>query len=1182
MKKNNTLECLDRVIPKFNLKMKLTVFFLIITFFQMQANSGYAQKTKISLDLKEASLTEVFTIIESKTEFKFFYKNEAVNLNRKITIQAKKERIRDILDVLFKDSSVIYEVIGKQIVIKKLTPPKYIEKSEKDDLQSQDIIIKGTINDESGQPLPGANILEKGTTNGTQSDFDGNFSLTVTDPNATLIISYIGFLTNEVALNGQTSLTIALVEDAASLEEVVVTALGIKKEKRGLGYAVTSISEETLEESGETNVIEALTGKVPGLAISGQNGLSDSGSSIVIRGHSSIQGNSQALIVVDGVPRGLNVIPTDIESISVLRGANASALYGSQGANGVILITTKSGKKNQGLSVEINSSLIVSNVTKLPQLQNEWGQGKTTLGQFQGMGDDGIPLIGGGNKDETWGPRYEGQDVRINWLREQPVVAFLPQPNNIRNLFNTGFHSVNNIALSNGGEKTSYYASFQHQNADEYIPTAKTQRTLATLRVTHQITDKLYFDAKMDWDNNKGYNRPDEDDHNSALNLATHPRSIRLSDISRNGGMYPVSGQDWGEARWADGQPILWTTTSNVDQYYWNLYQDSKNDWSQGTNINLSMNYKITDWLDVMLRYNHSETNGGNNRIKAIGSWKTKEGSYAENQGSGTSRKTYFLFTGNKDFLGGDLNINGNIGGEQTYNTNSGINLNGVGFVIPGIETYNNTLTKTSALNKGKGLGRSLYGTVQFGYKRTLYLDVTARNDWTSSLPLQNNSYFYPSFTGSFVFSEVLGIDKDILSFGKIRASYAEVGAGGGGNFIKTYGFGISTMGALTMGTSGTLPFYNLKPERTESTEFGLELWMLRNRIKLDATYYKANSFNQILGSQPLATSSTFNGETINGGNIENKGVELMLTAIPVKTDNFSWETNIIYTKNESTVIDLGDQVDTQIDFGGNGAVRIVAIPGNSLRTITGQGFQRNDQGQILIKTDGSDRGIAMQTDEYLELGKVEPDWTGSVRNTFSYKNIRLYAQVDGSFGGQVFGSNNMAYDEQGNSVRSLNGRDGWIQSELDKDAGLSDGFTGGVDIWVDNNTVLYDESLFVDGVQQGGVANSGENAIYSDPRKFWDRNRNDRAEHNIEDASYVKLREIGLSYAMPEAFLAKTPFQAMNFTLVGNNLALLYSKARHFDPEAYRTNNGKSALGYTSYTPPPVRTISFKLQLKF
>ncbi|TKG89587.1 SusC/RagA family TonB-linked outer membrane protein [Puteibacter caeruleilacunae] len=1155
--------------------MKLSCFLILVL--TLQSSASLWSQNKMDVAIKNQSLLQLFTQVEKNSKYRFFYSNDEVDVHQKVTVEVKDKTIGYILTEAFSDLPYSFKEVKDNMILVELN--KSIGTSVK-----QQRSVSGKVADNNGESLPGVTVRIKGTTNGTVTNIDGEYTLSGVSAESILQFSFVGMLSKEVVVGEKNVINVRLVPDEIGINEVVVTALGIRRDKKALGYATSSIDSKAIEESGESNVLNALKGKVAGLNISGSNGLSDEGASITIRGHSSISGNSQALVIVDGVPSSLDVIPNDVENVTVLRGANASALYGSEGANGVILITTKKANKEKGLGVNINSGVTFISATSLPDLQNIYGQGKGEVGKFQAIGEDGIPLLGGGTKDESWGPKMEGQMVRINWLRHQPVVPFDPQPDNIKDLYDTGVLYTNSASISYATDRTTYYGSFLYRNADEYVPTARTNKAFVNLRVTHQVTDRLSFDVKIDADKAEGHNRP-SNGHTSAMNLATHPRSIRLQDI--NMGKYPESGKDWGQSHWQDGQPIMWTTTRNNDQYFWNLYFDTNEDYSKNFNGNFKVEYKISDWLNFMARYSHKEGVSGYSQIKAINSWNTPKGSYTKSDRQYTSYKSYFLFSGNKDFFDGDFNINGTFGGRQAKDEGSRTWFKGDEFVMEGLETPNNTKTKNYDYNEWDHLSNSLYGNVQLGYKGMMYVDFTGRNDWTSSLPKNNNSFFYPSITGSIIFSEILNIDKDILGFGKIRASYAEVGSGGGGNIHRSYGFYTSVMGATYAGNPHTLPNKDLVPERTESVEFGTELSFLKNRISLDATYYKANTFNQILGSQPLAATTGYTGRSINGGNIENKGVELALATKNIVSNDFTWETNLTFAKNKSEVVSLGEDVSTQIDFGGNRAVRIVAIPGNSLFTITGRGFQRNDQGQILIKTTGSDRGIALQTDDYIELGKVEPDWTGSIRNSFNYNGLNFYFQIDGSFGGHFYGSNNQWFDEQGVSVRSLNGREGWMESEEARQAaGVSSSEwhnTGGVDVWVDNNTVLYDESLVgEDGIQVGGVLNSGKDAIYSDPRKFWDRNRFARAEHNIESATFVKLREVGLSYRLPKQIIEKLPFKDVSASLIANNYWMIYKKARHADPDAYRQGNDKSFLGYTGDTAMPTKTLSFKLNLKF
>ncbi|GGW48511.1 SusC/RagA family TonB-linked outer membrane protein [Arenibacter certesii] len=1164
----------------------------------MQANSTYSQKTKISLELGNTTVETVLNEIESKTEFKFIFNTKTVDLNRRVSIKVKKASVEKILDILFKEMNVSYILEDRKILLKKIGINEAIEVTPSASTPtSKQFQVSGTIIDSEGSKLPGASIVEKGTTNGTQSDFDGNFIIDLTNDNAVLIISYIGFTTKEIPVNGQTNLTISLEESAAQLDEIVVTALGIKRDKKALGYSVSSVSSEEIIESGQANVINALQGKVAGLNITKGSGLSDASSSIVLRGNNSINGNNAALIVVDGViynnstfgnntvdrGQGISDLNTDdIESVTVLKGANASALYGGDGANGVLVITTKKQLKNKGVGVTVNSGVVFTEVATLPNLQNIYGQGKGEVGEFQGMGADGFPLIGGGTNDETWGPKMEGQPVRINWLRDQPLVPYSPQPNNIRDLFDTGVTFKNTVSISQATEKSTYYGSLVHNKADEYIPTAMTQKTGISLRVNHQLTSKLSVDAIFNYISSKGHNRP-ENNFSSSANFATHPRSLRLGDLRP--GRYPESGIDWGRPDWQDGQPILWTTTENIDQYYWGLYVDSNDDSRKRSIGNFKLNYEFNNWLSLMLRHSFDETHYSNWEITQPKSRPIPNGRYSKQDAFQRNYSTDFLFMADKNFFDNRLNLNGTVGGIQNGFEGKFADFVGNSFVFEDVYTPNNTLSKSYNYNESRAVTNSLYGTLQLGYDSLFFLDFTGRNDWSSKLNTENNSYFYSSITSSLIFSEVFKLDKRLINFGKIRFSYAEVGNAVSASINRNYSFGNSTKGASFVSNPQTLPFLNLKPERTNSTEIGLDLNMLNNRIQLDATYYRTNSFNQIIPGQPLAISSGYTSKTINGGSVENKGLELSMTAYPIRNKDFTWETNVVYAKNKSKVIDLGG-LDSPIILGGTNAVQIAVVPGESFRSIMGEGFLRNDQGLVIIKPDGSDRGVPLQTNEYINLGKVEPDWTGGIRNTFIYKNVSLGFQIDGSFGGNIFAETNMAYDEQGVSVSSLNGREGWIASEnARKEAGISSSDwknTGGVDLWI-GKSVIFDPNLVnEEGVQIGGVLNEGTNAIYADPRTYWDRFRNDRAEGNIEDASFVKLREVNLAYRLPKRLLDKSPFSNVRFSVIGQNLWLLYRETEHFDPDAYRTGVGTGSLGYNDYTAPATRSVSFNVLLNF
>ena len=1175
--------------------MKTFVFLCCSLMFAFTPKSGFSQDADISISKdKVMSIKQVFKLINKQADYKFIYRHDLIREIPELSLNKGVVKASTLLNKYLTPYGLSYSFTENNTVI--------VHKNQKDVIQLENIqqhTIKGLIIDMNNVPLPGANILEKGTTNGTQTDFDGKFLLTVANKDAVLVVSYLGFLTKEVTVNNQTSITINLVEDSAKLDEVVITALGIKRKTRALGYSVTTVSSEDVTESNENNVLNALQGKVAGLNISKSSGSANGSPRIVLRGNSSVSGNNQALIVVDGVVydnttyssggefdrgQGISDInPDDIESVSVLKGPNAAALYGSKASNGVLIITTKSKIKDSGLGISVNSGITSIDTYIFPELQNVYGQGKAAVGAFDGFDPDGTPFLGGGTRDETWGPKYDGQPVRINWLRNRPLVPYSAQPNNISDLFRTGFVIDNSVAFSTGNEKGSFYGSVKHSSTDDVIPNSNTENTTASLRVTRNVNDKLNIDAKFSYTRAVSKNRISLGRGNLIDFIAGLPRSVRLEDISA--AIYPKSDINY-IGQQADGQPILWSTTPNIQSFFWENTQNSNDDDRQKFVGSVNLDYKFNDWLSLLLRYNINETNFNFKKVVALNQRGSESGgAFDDDTGNIVVSTTEFIASANKDFLDEKLNVSANFGGSQFRSRSRISQFKGSDFIVPGIETPNNTLSQRTDYTESDKVTNSLYAFAQIGYNDLIYLDLTARNDWSSTLSKENNSYFYPSITTSFVFSKLLNTENSILSFGKFRASWAEVGNDTDPFIInRSYTLDVGAQGDTFAANPNSLPFPELRPEETESFEFGLDLRFFKSRLNLDATYYKSNTRNQILPSQPLAISTGYTSKLVNAGDVENKGIELALTGIPVKTDNFTWESTLLFASNKSLVKNLGDLGDSPIILGRNGLGQVVAKAGQPFGTIQGRGLLRNTDGVIVVREDG--RPLA--TAGLIDLGKVDPDWTGTIRNAFSYKGFNLGVQVDVSVGGNILAEVNPILDEQGVSIQSLIGREGWIASEAERAAqGNPSGFlpTGGVDIFV-GNSVIRDSSLDnADGIQVGGVASEGANARYASPLKIWDDflgRKGGAAEYNIEDASFVKLREVSLSYTLPKALMLKLPFESIKISAVGRNLWLIHRNTTHFDPDSYRQNNTTGAGGLAHSFWPSTRTIGMNLNIKF
>ncbi|MBI9060688.1 MAG: SusC/RagA family TonB-linked outer membrane protein [Marinilabiliaceae bacterium] len=1173
--------------------MKISFLLLVVCLVNVSART-FSQNMKYNISMRDANVKEVLTRIEKESDVSFFYQDENAVIEKRVTVDYKNSSLTDILDDLLGDIKMTYRIMDKYVAI--------INKVKDEGQQQDEMVVKGLVVDSQGEPLPGVNVYEKNNPqHGVITGIDGSYIIKVDSQDDILVFSFIGFGDQEINVAGRSQLNITLVEEMKGLDEVVVTALGIKKEKKALGYTMASVSSEELTQNGETNVISGLQGKVSGLNIAKSGGFSDASSSIVLRGNTSINGNNQALIVVDGVilnnsfygddegeiDRGQGISDVnvdDIESVSVLKGPNAAALYGANAANGVIVITTKKSLNKTGLGVTVNTGVSFTEVYTMPNLQNVYGQGKSEVGHWQGIGEDGIPLIGA-NKDESWGPKMEGQQVRIDWLRDEPLDTYDPQPDNIRDLYETGVNWNTTASISHASEEATYYMSLLYNKGDEFVPTATTEKMGVTMRTTQNITDRLSVDAKLSYSKSKAHNRP-ENNWTSAMNMATHPRSLKISQYSDY--KYGVSGETYDRAAWNDGKPILWTDTPNIAQYFWNLYENSNDDQRDRVLGNFKVDYKFTNWLSALVRFSFDQTYYSKQKIHAPETRAIPQGRYTKDDFNLLNYNSDFLLMANKDFAGGKWNVNGTFGGSQVGVKNKFTNFRGDGFVFEGLLTPNNTAVKNYEYDENRNVVNSLYGNAQLGYNHMLYLDVTGRNDWSSNLSPDNNSFFYPSVTGSFILSEVLSIDKNLLGYAKVRASYAEVGNATGASILRSYGFANGAKGENYAYNPEILPFYDLEPERTKAWEFGVDLAALQNRVSLDVTVYKSNTYNQILPTQPIAVSSGYRFKAINGGNVQNKGVELTLGLDPIKNANFKWHMDVLYAKNTSEVIDLGG-LDSPIVIGsmnGNN-IRIAVQKGQPFGVIQGEGFLRNDDGMVVVKGKeaGSKRGVPLGTGEYDDLGKIEADWTGSIRNKFTYKNLTLNCLIDASIGGHIFSGVNMQYDEQGTSVASLNGRDAWIASEDARKAagvGSSDwDNTGGVNIWV-GNSVIDNGQRDENGKQIGGTSNAGENALYADPMKYWDQFRNELIENGVEGATYVKMRELSLTYAFGHNILKSLPIEDLRLTVVASNPWLLYKETEHYDPDVYRTGIGAGRQGLMDYTTPSTRTFGFNLKFNF
>ena len=1006
--------------------------------------------------------------------------------------------------------------------------------------------VVGTVEDDFG-PVTGASVVVKGTTNGTITDMDGNFTLEGVKNGDVIQISFIGYSTIEVTYSGQPLGVIKLAEDTQKLDEVVVTALGMKRSEKSLGYAMQELKGDALLESRESNIANALSGKVSGLQVVRSSGSVGGSSKIVLRGANSLTGSNQPLVVVDGTPmdnftggvddvwgnsgtdmgNGLaDINPEDIESMSVLKGASAAALYGSRAGNGVILITTKSGKKNDGLGINVNLGITADTPFMLPELQNSFGQGSV-----------------GAYNDQTkasWGPKIEGQTITTFDGRQVPMSAY----DNIGAFFGTGTSFNEGVSFQQDVNGTSMFFSFNRQDDSGITPEQKLNKTNLTLRATTFLDEakKWKVDAKVNYVNQNAHNRPiiGINPSNAFSTVYNLPRSLNILDFEN-------CVDDLGKMIWFD------KSNSPQENPYW-VTQYRQNDDTRNRILgNASLKYAPTDWFDIELRggtdyYTTTTTQklyaGGNNR---------PEGSYSEGSETFYENNFSFVATARKDNifskLGGFVSFGGNIMQQKRSKTNSSAGT----LLVPNLFDVNNGVDKpsvTSSLTQRKM--NSLYGSLQLNWDGWLFLDVTARNDWSSTMSKENRSYFYPSVSLSAVISDMVqkngGSMPDWFSFAKVRASFAEVG-----NDLDPYQlYNVYTVSKDAWGNSmasagNTLFDASVKSELIKSWEVGIDLRFLNNRLGLDAAWYKTNATNQLLNI-PMDAFSGYASRKINAGNIENQGVELSLNGAILQTaSGFNWDAQAHFSLNRSKILELAEGVSVY-DIKTVDALQIAATEGGKYGDIYGQRFVRHD-GQIVVGEDG----LPLITTERELIGNQNPDWMLGFTNNFSYKGFDLSFLIDFRIGGEIYSATTSSLYTNGNAAGTV--------------------VNGDRADFVVPNSIMLKNGEYV------------TNDVVVTPQRYWERLAEGRnyslPEVFTYDATNIRLRNITLGYTFSKNLLKKTPFQKLRLSATCNNVWMIVSHLPGIDPESVAATN-TNAVGFENGGAPTNRSYTFNLTVGF
>lgn len=1012
--------------------------------------------------------------------------------------------------------------------------------------------VAGTVTGDDGLGIPGATVLERGTSNGTITNIDGEYSLTVSSGSATLVFSFVGMTTIEEPVNNRPTINVLMKADAIGLEEVVVTALGITRERKSLGYAIQNIEGDVILEAREANVANALSGKVSGLqVIRSSNGPAGS-SKIVLRGYSSLTGDNQPLIVVDGTPienftgasnndywnpstdmgNGLGDInPEDIESMSVLKGASAAALYGSRAGNGVVLITTKSGKKRPGLGVTVSSSVGFESIFTNPKMQSDFGQGS------QNIYDNRSGL--------SWGPKIAGQSVE-NWNgKSVPMEAY----DNVGNYFNTGVNYNNNVSFQQQFENTSIYTSITHMKDNSLIPGAELSRVNLLTRAVSKFGDnkKWTIDTKIQYINSAATNRPllGTNTSNSFYTTYLMPRSLDITDFSN-----PVN----------EAGRMVWYGGSQQINPYWASKNNMNTDSRDRFILHGSVKYDFTDWLNAEVRAGSDMYTTNTESKLYAGSPLAANGRYSMGKQTHFENNFSTLIMARRDNLfdkiGGALTLGGNLMHQQ----GSGLNGSAGELEVPNLFALNNGISKPTVdewFNNKKI--NSVYGTMQINYDGYLFLDATFRNDWSSTLHSSNRSYFYPSVNLAWVASDMIAKNGELpqwLSFAKLRASYAEVGNDlGPYQLYNTYWIGKDPNGNTTAGLGKTLFDSSVRSELIKSYEAGVEAKFFKNRLGFDLAWYKSNATRQLI-NLPMDPMSGYENKKINAGNIQNQGVEFELygVVLPGENNGLRWDVMFNYSFNRNTIEELTEGIE-QYPIGGFDALRILAEVGGNYGEIYGTSFKRvTDKsspffGQKIVDSNG----LPEYNTERTKLGNQQPTAMAGMTNTFSYKGVSLSFLIDGRFGGDIFSGTNLAMQLAGTSnVTVVNGE----RPDMVLDAVIADG----------SGFKKNDQSITAEQYWTRVGAGSGNMGI---------------VEANIYDATNIRLRTVQLGYELPKKVLANTPLTRTKFSVSANNVWLIKSHLNGVDPESVFAT-GTNAVGFENAAPPTSRTFLFNITLGF
>lgn len=1025
-------------------------------------------------------------------------------------------------------------------------------------MYSQEKTISGTVVSAESGPLPGVNVVIKNTNNGALTDFDGKYTIQASVGDV-LVFSYVGMTTVEITV-GTSSVIDVTLQGGNLLEEVVVTALGIKRQSRALGYGTDVVDSEDLVKARESNIVNALQGKVTGVQITSSSGNVGGSSKIIIRGVSSLSGRNSPLWVVDGViinnsqtaggeanritgnrdfANGAAVInPDDVESMNVLKGAAATALYGSRASGGAIIVTTKKGRSNSdgNAMVTVNSTVRMDNLFRIPDYQQEYA-----------MGTNGVYDSGSNGFD--WGPRIVGQTVPNLPITNESGALRSVKDNGINDFFDTGYTYINNFAISDANEKSDYRISMTSLNQTGILPGSKMNRYTASFNAGVRHNDKLESRFGVQYIKSKS--------SGTGATGSNDPNIIGLDFFSST--LDTKLFTPWKDESGNQTNHIIDDAGVLINNPLWLRHENSNDRNDDRVIANASLTYEPFEGFSVIGRMGIDLDDDKRLIENSKGTINRIDGDFDSDNIRRQEITTDLLATFSKN-LNEDITLN-TIGGFQ-YNSRlfERQRIRGVSLLIPELFSPANAAQTIATRDFSEARLIGLYGSAEVGYKNWATLTLTARNDWSSTLPKDNNSYFYPSASLAFVFTDAFKMEQDWISYGKFRASWAKVGndtdpyqldfnylpvTTADGQYSLDLNFPFN--GALAYSANPTIPAANLVPEEQTSYEFGLDLKLFNGRLGLDVAYFKSENKNQIL-AVAIPESTGFANKVLNVGQVNQEGFEIAIDATPVKIGDFSWNTAVNFSKVESKVVELSEGLERFQIASAFNSVQVVAVPGKEFQLFGFDYLREETTGRPIIDPTTGRR----QAGETTTFGSVLPDWTGGWVNNFSYKGFSLSATVDVRWGGVMKSSTVENLQTSGLVQETVFGREGTF---IDTEGVLVDA-NGNVS---ENNVPLLNAEDYWTSLNDGSVATP------------W-----------VYDASYVKLREVGLSYTLPSNMLEKSFITGATFGIEGRNLALIYSKVPHIDPEASLLGSGSDGFGIERSNVPSTTSIGFNVKLTF